>query len=761
MFTTLQKLFLGLILLLGLSSSISAATPQQPGPYIGISSINSTSVRISFLDKSNDETGFRIYDGDTIDMTIPANDETTHAYVYATLTGLQSNKLYTIRVVAFNNDGDSLPSNARDFKISSTFGYPPNQPGPYLGVSGIDSSSVRVSFMDNSNNEAGFRIYDGNSIDITLPANDETQPRQRYVYATLSGLNCNQTYQIKAEAFNSAGNSPATKPKIFNINTTFNIPCTVIGNQQPVAEAGQTQNVSEGSTVQLDGSASFDPDQNPLTYKWKLVSKPTNSNASLSDANITNPVFTADQQGSYTFELIVNDGQIDSTPDTVTIVVNNQASATQEVALCANQSAYVSTLYSLGMNINSNTAHGSVLSKNNNFVGAVFCGKFPNANSSSDVLAQLKNNAFPSAVSVISNNGADGSIKAQYEFNGANTQAFAQLKSILQAAGETNFATYVDYSGFDVIPDFFIDIYVHYVNATTTYVIVTVTDKSQNNTDDLNALVSKSIVAQSNSQNTQTDTFNYSGNTLMSDVLFVMDDSGSMSQEQSAASQAIITTFGSAMTNRGVNWKATVIGTEEGRDYLNKHINDPSINDISKLSNQLLLGTWGSDEVGLKRAYQYLNSGDITVRASSKLSIVYVSDENCHTQLSELDAATINDTYFVQNNIKVNVIIPESLSNNNNLAYQMANVTGGEVANIYNYATGYDAMMQKIADDAAGSASQIILSQTPIVTSIQVTVNGTPANSSDWVYNVANNSIVFNAGSAPNANDVVAVTYNY
>ena len=45
-------------------------------------------------------------------------------------------------------------------------------------------------------------------------------------------------------------------------------------NAAPVANAGVNQNVITGTIVTLTALASTDPDNNPLTYKWTLVSKP-------------------------------------------------------------------------------------------------------------------------------------------------------------------------------------------------------------------------------------------------------------------------------------------------------------------------------------------------------------------------------------------------------------------------------------------------------------------------------------------------------
>lgn len=85
----------------------------------------------------------------------------------------------------------------------------------------------------------------------------------------------------------------------------------------PVANAGIDRNVSVGSTVTLDGSKSSDPNQLPLTYKWSIVSAPIGSTASLSDPKTLNPTFTVDILGVYKFNLVVNNGYLDSQTDTV------------------------------------------------------------------------------------------------------------------------------------------------------------------------------------------------------------------------------------------------------------------------------------------------------------------------------------------------------------------------------------------------------------------------------------------------------------
>lgn len=92
-----------------------------------------------------------------------------------------------------------------------------------------------------------------------------------------------------------------------------------LANAAPSVRAGANQTVLAGATVQLDGSASTDPDGNPLTYRWTLLARPAGSAAQLAGAASAQPSFVADLTGSYTVALVVNDGALDSTTGLVTI----------------------------------------------------------------------------------------------------------------------------------------------------------------------------------------------------------------------------------------------------------------------------------------------------------------------------------------------------------------------------------------------------------------------------------------------------------
>lgn len=89
----------------------------------------------------------------------------------------------------------------------------------------------------------------------------------------------------------------------------------------PIANAGANQSVFVGDTVTLSGNASSDANKDNLTYNWSFTSKPTDSTANLSGATTVSPTFTADKTGDYILSLIVNDGKVNSTADSVTVTV--------------------------------------------------------------------------------------------------------------------------------------------------------------------------------------------------------------------------------------------------------------------------------------------------------------------------------------------------------------------------------------------------------------------------------------------------------
>jgi hypothetical protein len=98
-------------------------------------------------------------------------------------------------------------------------------------------------------------------------------------------------------------------------------------NRAPTANAGADRTVSVGQAASLDGSASSDPDGDPLTYQWTFTSRPAGSAAALTGATAVAPSFTPDVAGAYVISLTVNDGALSSAADSVTVTAEDCATS--------------------------------------------------------------------------------------------------------------------------------------------------------------------------------------------------------------------------------------------------------------------------------------------------------------------------------------------------------------------------------------------------------------------------------------------------
>jgi hypothetical protein len=124
---------------------------------------------------------------------------------------------------------------------------------------------------------------------------------------------------------NVRGSVPVVFALIVNDGKVSSAPSTVTitvskDNTAPVANAGPNQNGNGGANVTLDGTGSTDAEGDVLSYKWTQVSGAT---VAMTGATTSKPSFTAPSGGgTLTFQLIVNDGLLDSQPATVKVNVS-------------------------------------------------------------------------------------------------------------------------------------------------------------------------------------------------------------------------------------------------------------------------------------------------------------------------------------------------------------------------------------------------------------------------------------------------------
>jgi hypothetical protein len=194
----------------------------MPGEYVGTYNITNTSARISFLDNSNNEDGFKVYVYNATTnvlvktMMVDALSG-TGGFQYANITGLTANTVYRVAVTAFASGcGESAPTHASSItngRFKTTSQTCPLMPGEYVGTYTVTNNSARISFLDNSNNEDGFKVYLYNSITnvlvntLTLPA---ISGLGGFQYANLTGLDADTQYSVRVSAFNSSCESPKT-----------------------------------------------------------------------------------------------------------------------------------------------------------------------------------------------------------------------------------------------------------------------------------------------------------------------------------------------------------------------------------------------------------------------------------------------------------------------------------------------------------------------------------------------------------------------
>ncbi len=119
------------------------------------------------------------------------------------------------------------------------------------------------------------------------------------------------------------------------VTITVNAQPVSVVNQAPVAIAGRDTTIAiPSNSVVLDGSASYDPDGQIVSYQWKQISGP--GSAILSALNADVSTVTTLLVGVYQFSLTVTDNSGASSSDTVKITVVDNLRSTESILLYPN-----------------------------------------------------------------------------------------------------------------------------------------------------------------------------------------------------------------------------------------------------------------------------------------------------------------------------------------------------------------------------------------------------------------------------------------
>jgi hypothetical protein len=190
----------------GYSNEASATTQSggttipNPPTNLQAAPLSTSSIQLNWFDASSDETGFRIEmktsGGVYADVGGVAANSTS-----SLVSGLAASTTYFFRVRASGTGGFSGYSNEASATTLSGGGTPPTAPSN-LQAATLSSTAVQLNWLDNSNNETGFRIEvkpsGGSYADVAGVAAGSTS-------FMVTGLTPSTTYSFRVRASGTAG----------------------------------------------------------------------------------------------------------------------------------------------------------------------------------------------------------------------------------------------------------------------------------------------------------------------------------------------------------------------------------------------------------------------------------------------------------------------------------------------------------------------------------------------------------------------------
>jgi cysteine-rich repeat protein len=288
-------------------------------------------------------------------------------------------------------------------------------------------------------------------------------------------------------------------------------------------------------------------------------------------------------------------------------------------------------------------------------------------------------------------------------------------------------------------------------------------------------------------QASRTDVFDFSS--PQADVLFVVDDSCSMTTEQEALADDF-STFSDTLLSRGVDLHFAVVTTDmtdlarQGRMIgMPAYLTHNSMNLSDEMETRLQPGTSGSgSEMGILAALTAVtpplsaaeNMGFL--RTDADLVIVMMSDEDDQSDDQLLggsiqDAVNTLESAAENGELSISAISGPALGRCNG-PYGQARTAGRyhEVVTrtqnglALSLCTDIGNSLQTLADHLFGGPA-FQLQAEPIESTIVVEVNGTAVSSSNmgatvWTYDAVTTSVVFAAGQVPANGAQIRITYN-
>jgi len=253
----------------------------------------------------------------------------------------------------------------------------------------------------------------------------------------------------------------------------------------------------------------------------------------------------------------------------------------------------------------------------------------------------------------------------------------------------------------------------------------------------------------------------------LADFLFVVDNSGSMGDEQQAVQEAA-NLFSNTIDNASLDYQIGVITTDNDRLR-----GTGFTSDIEDFKTNVVAGTGGSfTETGIYYAEQSLRSinegdganGTVTQagypRTDASLSVIILSDEPSQYRDRARSNFDVDSNLFIDRGYRVYSIVEETHANRSQYD-DLAFSTGGAIASISDIES-FPAIMEQIATNSGGAASRYILTGNPVSSTIKVSVNGSQvirSRDDGWRYIALSNSIVFYGDAIPEAGEEILIEY--
>jgi len=256
------------------------------------------------------------------------------------------------------------------------------------------------------------------------------------------------------------------------------------------------------------------------------------------------------------------------------------------------------------------------------------------------------------------------------------------------------------------------------------------------------------------------------------DILFVIDNSGSMSMWQTALTDNF-SSFISVFSLTGVDYQIAVITTDD-ETFQGPILTDTTSDLETEFTDQAIAGTYGSSmEKGLHYAELATMSGgdagpgSTFLRSDSKLIIIFVSDEKDWSSKTDAEYESHFKSLKSSDSMVVtHAVVGDSPSGCSSSTSSWARadygegyievsaLLGGEFVSICS--TDWGADLEALAHDSILQRS-FDLADTPIEESITVSVDGT--ETSEWSYNEEENSVYFEESSLPVGGSEIIIEY--